>query len=510
MAKVLRLILGDQLNRDSSIFDDVARDDVVLMAETWGESLHVRSHKIRSALFLSAMRHFADDIASDLVTKKQLEYWRLDQHEHRDLLELVAERAKAVKATDIVVVQPGERRLLQGLQKLADDAGMSLSVLPDKHFYTDIKDFEDWAEGRKELRLEYFYREQRKRFVVLMDDKEPCGGSWNFDKKNRGSFGKKGPGQLPEPKAFKPDKITKQVIEDISDAPAELAGELKEFVWPVTAKQAEQALDDFIEHRLIAFGEYQDAMWTDEPYLYHSRISAAMNLKLLNPRTVVEAVEKAYRSGDVEIAAAEGFIRQVLGWREYVRGLYWTHYDDFFDNALDASEPLPEFYWTGDTDMECLSQSIRQTLETGYAHHIQRLMVTGLFSLLLGVDPKAIHEWYLGIYVDAVEWVEMPNTLGMSQYSDGGLTASKPYIATGKYIDKMSNYCAHCPYDPAKKHGEDACPFTVLYWDFLQRHFDRFESHPRMALQVRNLNRLSDEELSDNRKAAKALRKSLA
>ncbi len=509
MAKTLRLILGDQLDLESSIFDDIGKDDVLLMAETWGESLHVRSHKIRSVLFLSAMRHFADEITGDRITKKQLEYWRLDQHEHRDLIGLVGERVKKLKVEKLVVVQPGERRLLTALQTLAEEQELELTVLPDRHFYTDIEDFESWAEGRKELRLEYFYREQRKRFLVLMDDKQPCGGSWNFDKKNRGNFGKKGPGQLPAPKAFKADKVTRSVMEAISESPEELAGELNQFDWPVTAKQAQQALDDFVEHRLVAFGEYQDAMWTDEPYLYHSRISAAMNLKLLNPRTVVEAVEKAYRSGDVDIAAAEGFIRQILGWREYVRGLYWTHYDDFFNNALNASEPLPEFYWTGDTDMQCLSQSVRQTLETGYAHHIQRLMVTGLFSLLLGVDPKAIHEWYLGIYVDAVEWVEMPNTLGMSQYADGGVTASKPYIATGKYIEKMSNYCAHCPYDPAKKHGDDACPFTVLYWDFLQRHFDRFESHPRMALQVRNLSRLSDDELTANRKAAKALRKTL-
>lgn len=510
MARVLRLIFGDQLDRDSAIFDDMDKNDFVLMAEARGESLHVRSHKIRSVLFLSAMRHFAAEISDDLIAKKRLEYWGLDQHGHRNLIDLIAERVDALEPTSIAVVQPGERRLLDALQNLAADKDVELVVLPDRHFYTDINDFQQWAEGRKELRLEYFYREQRKRFMVLMDDKEPCGGSWNFDKKNRGNFGKKGPGQLPEPRTFEADDVTKAVIDMIADSPDELAGELQNFDWPVTAAQAEQALEDFIEHRLVAFGEYQDAMWTDEPYLYHSRISAAMNLKLLSPRRVVEAVERAYRSGDVEIAAAEGFIRQVLGWREYVRGLYWTQYDAFLSNALNASEPLPEFYWTGDTDMQCLSQSIRQTLETGYAHHIQRLMVTGLFSLLLGVDPKVIHEWYLGIYVDAVEWVEMPNTLGMSQYADGGVTASKPYIATGKYIDKMSNYCAHCPYDPAKKNGEDACPFTVLYWDFLQRHFDRFVSHPRMALQVRNLNRLSDDELSANRDAAKTLRQKLA
>ena len=272
---------------------------------------------------------------------------------------------------------------------------------------------------------------------------------------------------------------------------ADHPGRLEAFDWPVTPAEARAALDDFIAHRLPSFGTYQDAMWTREPWLYHSRLAAAMNLKLLDPRDVVRAAEVAYRAGRVPLSAAEGFIRQVLGWREYVRGLYWLHMPEYAThNALDAHEPLPAFYWTGDVPMACLNDAIDQTLAYGYAHHIQRLMVTGLYALLLGVEPRAVHEWYLAVYVDAVEWVELPNTLGMATYGDGGIMASKPYAATGKYIDRMSDYCRGCRFDPAVAVGEDACPFTTLYWDFLARHETRLRGNQRMALQVKNLARL--------------------
>jgi deoxyribodipyrimidine photolyase-related protein len=268
-------------------------------------------------------------------------------------------------------------------------------------------------------------------------------------------------------------------------------GALDGFDWPVTRADALLALEDFVEHRLPAFGDFQDAMWEGEPWLFHSRISAALNLKLLDPREVVGAVEAAYRAGRAPLAAAEGFIRQVLGWREYVRGVYWMHMPDYLErNALDAREPLPALYWTGDTDMACLRDAVGQTLRLGYAHHIQRLMVTGLFALLVGVDPREVHRWYLAVYVDAHEWVELPNTLGMSQYADGGVMASKPYIASGRYIARMGNHCAGCRYDPALSTGAKACPFTTLYWDFLLRHEKRLAANPRMVMQVRNLGRL--------------------
>jgi deoxyribodipyrimidine photolyase-related protein len=288
-------------------------------------------------------------------------------------------------------------------------------------------------------------------------------------------------------------------------------GRLDDFDWPVTREQALQALEDFVDHRLAAFGPFQDAIWDGEPTLYHSLLSAAMNLKLLSPREVIDAALAALDDGRAPVESVEGFVRQVLGWREYVRGVYWSQMPGYVDrNALGADAPLPAFYWTGDTDMACLRSTIAQTLRHGYAHHIQRLMITGLFGLLLGVNPRAMHEWYLSVYVDAVEWVEAPNTLGMSQYADGGLLASKPYVASGRYIKRMSNHCESCRYRPDRSDGPDACPFTVLYWDFLLRHEARFRDHPRAAMQWRMLQRRDAGERQAIRSAAARVRQKLA
>jgi len=299
---------------------------------------------------------------------------------------------------------------------------------------------------------------------------------------------------LPPPLRFEPDAITRDVIDLVDSRYADHPGTLDQFGWPVTREQALQALDVFIEQRLPNFGRYQDAMWPGEPWLYHSHLSSSLNLKLLNPREVVRAAEAAYHAGHAPLPSVEGFVRQIIGWREYVRGIYWTQMPGYLElNELDAQEDLPPWYWTGDTDMACLHDTITQTLAHGYAHHIQRLMVTGLYALMLGVQPKQVHAWYLAVYVDAVEWVELPNTLGMSQYADGGLMGSKAYIATGKYIERMGGgHCAGCRYDPALREGNRACPFTTLYWDFLMRHEERLSKHQRMALQVKNLARLSD------------------
>jgi deoxyribodipyrimidine photolyase-related protein len=359
--------------------------------------------------------------------------------------------------------------------------------------------------------MEFFYREMRRKHQVLLDgDGKPEGGDWNYDAENRGSFGKTGPVDVPAPVRFAPDSLTVQVIDEVRRLFPQHVGKLDRFDWPVTRDQALIALQDFIDHRLSHFGEYQDAMWTREPWLYHSRISAALNLKLLNPLEVIRAAELAYRSGRAPLAATEGFIRQILGWREYVRVVYWHLMPGYLErNTMRASEPLPSFFWTARTDMQCLSDSIGQTLDLGYAHHIQRLMVTGLFCLLLGVDPKEVHAWYLSVYVDAVEWVELPNTLGMSQYADGGVMASKPYIASGRYIDKMSNYCRQCRYKPAEATGKTACPFTTLYWDFLIRHEQDLSGNPRMVMQVRNLARLTEARRAEVIAAARDLRQSL-
>jgi deoxyribodipyrimidine photolyase-related protein len=305
--------------------------------------------------------------------------------------------------------------------------------------------------------------------------------------------------------------MTREVIDLVKERFASHPGHLADFDWPLTSQEAQLALEDFIENRLSDFGDYQDAMWTREPWLFHSRLSVVMNLKLLNPRVVIAAAEKAYRTGRAPLAAVEGFIRQILGWREYVRSIYWRFMPDYINlNSLDAQQALPGFYWTGETDMNCLREAISQTLRYGHAHHIQRLMVTGLFSLLLGVKPRAVHEWYLAVYVDAVEWVELPNTLGMSQHGDGGIMASKPYIASGKYIQRMSNYCSGCRFDPAKSTGPDACPFTTLYWDFLMRNEPRLKKNQRMSMQVRNVSRLTVTEKAAISEQAESIRHSLA
>jgi deoxyribodipyrimidine photolyase-related protein len=357
--------------------------------------------------------------------------------------------------------------------------------------------------------METFYREQRRRFGVLMQGGEPRGGQWNFDAENRAAFGPGGPGSLPPPARFAPDAITAEVLAEVATRFAKHPGSLADFAWPVTREQALQSLQRFITERLPLFGHYQDAMWPGEPWLYHAHLSAALNLKLLNPREVVDAAVAALDAGHAPLTSVEGFVRQILGWREYVRGIYWTQMPGYAAlNALDAQAYLPAWYWTGDTDMACLRDTLRQTLATGYAHHIQRLMVTGLYALLLGVRPQQVHEWFLAVHVDAVEWVELPNTLGMSQFGDGGLMASKPYIASGAYIDRQSPYCATCRYRPAERTGPQACPFTTLYWDFLLRHETRFASHPRLALQVRNLARLDEAERHAIQTQAQALRQS--
>lgn len=505
----LVLVLGDQLDADASVFDDFDPvHDAVWMAEVAHEATQVWSTQPRIALFLAAMRHFRDRLRARGWT---VHYRALGDHAHPTLEAALAADLATLGPGKVLAVKPGEWRLAQSLPAVCAEAGVRWIEYPDRHFYCDADDFSEWAGSRKEYRLEFFYRWLRKRENVLMQDGQPVGGQWNFDAHNRGSFDRRGPGLLPRPRAFPPGALTRDVITLVRDRFAGHPGRLDHFDWPLDAEQAQAALEDFLAHRLPLFGRYQDAMWEGEPWLYHSRLSAAMNLKLLSPRTVVDAAVREWREGRAPIEAVEGFVRQVLGWREFVRGVYWQRMPEFLDdNALDAQAPLPAFYWTADTDMACLRDALRQTLELGYAHHIQRLMVTGLFALLLGVRPREIHAWYLAVYVDAVEWVELPNVLGMSQYADGGRMVSKPYAASGNYIRKMSNHCTGCRFRPDVATGPDACAFTTLYWDFLARHAARFERHPRTALQWKNLGRKPADELARIRAQATTLREALA
>ena len=505
--RCLVIVLGDQLDLDASGFDGFdAASDAVWMAEASEESTHVESSKPRTALFLAAMRHFA--LALQAVGRP-LHYSRMDAGGQAGSLaaQLQADIAR-LRPARLAMTAPGDWRVLHAIKAVAQAHDLALDIREDRHFFSSVSDFAAHARGRKSLRMEYFYREQRKRHGILMQDDAPVGGQWNFDADNREAFGAAGPAGLPERALFEPDAVTREVIALVRQRFADHPGQLDSFAWPVTRAQALHSLHAFITQRLPLFGRFQDAMWPGDAWLYHSHLSAAHNLKLLNPREVVAAAEAAYHNGQAPLASVEGFIRQILGWREYVRGIYWTQMPAYLErNALGAGQDLPAWFWTGATDMACLRDALAQTLAHGYANHIQRLMVTGLFALMLGVEPKQVHAWYLAVYVDAVEWVELPNTLGMSQYADGGVMGSKPYIATGKYIQRMSPHCTGCRYDPAQRSGDKACPYTTLYWDFLMRHQALLAGNPRMALQVRNVARLSDAQKQAIQERAAAIRR---
>jgi len=500
--RTLVIVLGDQFDAESSAFDDFEPEhDAAWMAEVAEESTHVWSSQQRIVLFLSAMRHFAQALRDEGVPLLYGEATAVS------LGQALATTLAQHRVQRIVLSEPGDWRVLQALRQVASAAGVALDLREDRHFLCSGREFAAHAKGRKQLRMEYFYREMRRRHGVLMDGDQPAGGEWNYDAENRESFGPQGPGFVPPPTRFEPDAITREIIAHVRREYASHPGDISAFGWPVTRAQALQVLADFIAERLPHFGRWQDAIAEGQPWLYHAHIAAALNLKLLNPREVIAAAEAEYRAGRAPLAAVEGFIRQLLGWREYVRGIYWLKMPNYAAlNALDAQQDLPAWFWTGDVPMRCLHDAITQTLRHGYAHHIQRLMVTGLYMLLHGVQPQQVHGWYLSVYVDAVEWVELPNTLGMSQFADGGLMASKPYAATGKYIERMSDHCRGCRFDPAQRTGPRACPYTTLYWDFLLRHESRFAGHPRMALQVKNVARLGEPERTAITRRAAAVR----
>ena len=487
--KKLILILGDQLDADSAALRDInPKTDEVLMVESVSEAQYVWSHKARIALFLSAMRHFAEFLKNQGFPLTYIE------HSPKSIIEELKSKIIEEKFTHLVCVEPGEWRLKQSIEALSAELNIVLDIQQDTHFYCTHSEFKDWVANKKELRLEYFYRLMRKTHGILIDSNgNPEGGQWNFDRDNRKPFPKKGPGLIPPPELFEPDAITKTVLAEVGERYSDHPGSLMHFQWPVTRQQALQALDGFVEYRLVTFGIYEDAMWTDTPFGWHSLLSSSLNLKLLNPREVIEAVLVAWKKYDLELATVEGFIRQILGWREFVRGMYFLDMPQMaLDNFYDHQNRLPAWYWTGDTKMRCMQESIGQTLKYGYAHHIQRLMVTGNFALLAEILPKDVCDWYLAIYVDAIEWVELPNTAGMALFASGGRFTSKPYIASGAYIKRMSNYCDSCQYKPDVRFGDGACPMTNLYWNFLIKHRTQFEASPRTRLMTANLSRISE------------------
>jgi len=501
---ILIPILGDQLSRDLSALDGVDPGDaVLLMMEVEDETRYVRHHKAKIAFILAAMRHHADDMRS---RGWRVDYVALEDPDNSGTF--TGELARAIerhRPEAIRVTEAGEWRVQAMLEQWADRFDLPVSICADTRFLCSHAEFDGWAEGRKQLRMEYFYREMRRKTGILLNKQgDPEGGQWNYDAENR----KPAPGgdlMMPRPIAFRPDDVTQAVLDMVETRFADHPGSLEHFHFAVTHDEAMRQRRNFLDHGLARFGDYQDAMLTDEPFLWHSVLSPYLNAGLLDPLDLCRDVEARYSEGKAPLNAAEGFIRQIIGWREYVRGIYWREGPDYANrNALKAKRPLPGFYYSGATDMHCLAQAIGQTLERAYAHHIQRLMITGNFALIAGIDPHALHIWYLEVYADAYEWVELPNTLGMSQFGDGGLLASKPYASSGNYINKMSDYCAACRYDVNAKTGAEACPFNLLYWDFLDRNADRLKGNPRLAMPYRNWARRSDADRETIRSEAAA------
>lgn len=487
MGRRLGLVLGDQLFPGNPVFEHLdCRRDHVLMGELPDEAGYVWHHAQKVVLIFSAMRHFATDLEDE---GWQVFYQRFDSDAGvRNFTDLVGRHCRDHAIEEIFVTWPGEWRVYQEIAGWQERLGLPVRVLEDNRFLCSLDAFDAWARGRKQLRLEFFYRRMRRATGYLMDGDQPAGERWNLDADNR----KRWPGhpQAVAPMRFAPDETTSEVMALVENQ-IDCFGEISGFEYPVTRAQARRALAHFIARALPYFGDYQDAMDEEEDYLFHSRLSASLNIGLLLPGEVCDAVEVAWRAGDVPLNAAEGFIRQIIGWREFVRGIYWREMPGYARrNALASQRSLPEWYWTGRVGMRCLAKSIDATRRNAYAHHIQRLMVTGNFALILGVLPEEICDWYLAVYADAFDWVELPNTLGMVMHADGGLMASKPYAAGGKYINRMSNYCKACPYDVNDTTGEQACPFNALYWDFLERNRQRLHNNPRMGMMYRNLERM--------------------
>ncbi len=519
----LILVLGDQLWLQNPALEGInAAQDRVLMIEAASEAQEVWSHKARIALFLAAMRQFCNALhrAGVPYAYRALAADASEPEQMLSFSQLLSQYLRQFSPKKLIVCEPGEWRMQLLIEGVCTELGVPLEWRMDTHFMCSKQEFAAWAgtsksgAARKELRMEFFYREMRRKHGVLMqeaDATQPEGGQWNFDADNRAAFPKTGPGQIEPPTFFTPDRSTQEVLDLVATRFAEHPGSLEHFVWPVTREQALEALARFIEARLPRFGAFQDAMWTQTPFGWHALLSTSLNLHLLDPREVIAAAQNAWAARGLELAGVEGFIRQILGWREFIRGVYWLDMPHLKTaNFYGHTRPLPKWYWTGETHMACMRETIGQTLKYGYAHHIQRLMVTGQFALLAGLSPQAVCDWYLAVYVDAVEWVELPNVAGMALFANAmpngnGRFTSKPYIASGQYIKRQSNYCADCRYKPEQRTGAAACPVTTLFWAFLDTHEAALAANPRTAMMARNITRLSPPERELIRTQAQAL-----
>jgi deoxyribodipyrimidine photolyase-related protein len=487
----LIVILGDQLNLAISSLNGVNKEkDIILLAEVWQEASYVQHHKKKIAFIFSAMRHFAKEL---LAAGYFVHYTKFKNKKDNFSFKEEIRKLKEIKCIDkIIITYPGEYRVLKDINSWQADLGIEVEIRPDDRFLATLDEFKSWAKGKNNLRMENFYRQMRKKHNILMNNDKPVGGRWNFDIENR----------KPAKETLKPpnhyinpqDQITKEVLKLVAQNFHNHFGDLEPFYFAVTRQQALAALDLFIHERLENFGTFQDAMLENEPWMYHSHISFYLNCGLLLPKECIAAVEKAYHNQQIPLNSAEGFIRQILGWREYIRGVYWLKMPEYKEyNFFNATKKLPEFYWTGQTSMNCIKQCIKETKENAYAHHIQRLMVLGNFALIAAIDPKAVQEWFLSVYADAYEWVELPNVSGMILFADGGFLASKPYASGGTYINKMSNYCKGCKYKVSLKQGPSACPFNYLYWNFLSTQRELLKNNHRLAMLYKVYDRMSKE-----------------
>ncbi len=503
----LRLVLADQLTRDVAALKDAnPAEDMILMAEVMEEATYVPHHKQKLVFLFAAMRAFAESVRAEGFTVR---YTTLDDPENAGSLFGEVQRAFSEENFEgLVTTACGEYRLAEDMRAWARKLNHPVEIRNDDRFLSSPEEFSRWADGRKSLRMEYFYREMRKKTGLLMNGEEPEGGQWNFDQENRKKLPK---GYEPPPAPPLVDHpIVSEVKAVVEERFPEHFGTLDDFRYGITRDDALRRLDQFIEHSLPQFGDFQDAMATGQDFLNHGLISAYLNAGLLGPLEVCEAAEEAYKDGHAPLNAVEGFIRQVIGWREFVRGIYWHFMPEYKEtNALEADRPLPQFYWDAETDMLCVAEAVRNTRDHAYAHHIQRLMVTGNLALLLGIKPDAINAWYLAVYADACEWVELPNTHGMAIWADGGVLGSKPYAASGAYINRMSDHCKSCRYKVSQKTGDDACPFNYLYWDFLMRNEATLRGNPRMGLVFKNLDKKDDDEKAALRASAAQFREGL-
>lgn len=491
----LRLVLADQLTDHIAALEGINIDeDIVLLSEVRSEATYVKHHKKKIVYLFSAMRHFAQGLRDKGF---KVHYTRYDDSDNAGSLGgEIALRAAQYNCDSVICTHPGEYRVLEDMKSWSDTLKLPVEIRNDNRFIATIDEFAQWAKGKKQLRMEFFYREMRRKLNSLLTlDGQPEGGKWNYDAQNRKALPKKL--IVPEPSRFTPDTVTQEVISLVAEHFPSHFGKLDDFHYAVTRKDALKVLEDFIAERLTLFGDYQDAMAQDEPWMFHSHIGLYLNAGLLTPDEIVQAVEAEYHAGNAPLNAVEGFIRQVIGWREYVRGLYWLKMPEYTtENFLNATRALPDFYWTAETDMNCLRQCVSETYDNAYAHHIQRLMVLGNFALIAGLAPEEVNNWYLLVYADAYEWVELPNVSGMVLFADGGVLASKPYAASGAYINKMSNYCKDCHYSVKEKNGANACPFNYLYWDFLIRNRDTLKSNHRMGMIYNTLNKMSDDKVA--------------